>query len=220
MLSVKEEKSGSPIPKSRGGLRSSKNKNWKNTEIIDLDSQSEGMEQIYEVMFTIIFYIIVIYIKNNVFSFKQGLKKVAEEKKAMYVDLQDVMTQKQTVQEKYTAVRQEVLVLKKEIQDLKASIKIQVEDTIDNAKHSTIISILHAKIQMASEAGDKGLDLQGKHIESWKQTLESMEGKEEATIVEKVAGKADDVGTSAGEKVEVEGTEVPGVGNEGYDTQA
>ena len=68
---------------------------------------------------------------------------------------------------------------------------------------------------MASEAGDKGLDLWGKHVESWKQTLESMEGKEVAMVLDKVAEKGDDIGTITGEKEKVEG--VPRVGNEGCD---
>ena len=143
---------------------------------------------------------------------------MAEERKLVHAELQDVLAQKQTAFEKCTALRQENLGLKNDIQDLKTSVRLQVNETIHNAKHSSILSILQAKIQMAEEAGDKGLDIWGKQVESWKQALEKMEDKEAAVILEKVSEKDDNGGTSTGvvEKKKDEGAEAPEVGDEGH----
>lgn len=113
----------------------------------------------------------------------------------------------------------EISNLKKQVKDLVASSKKKVQDTIDSAKRSAVTSILQAKIQMAKEAGDKGIELWKEELESWNAVLEKIKKEKTATSVgfEAQAKGEEDTGTSkeAGNGQEEEVVVAAFVGDEG-----
>lgn len=144
-----------------------------------------------------------------------------KERKVMHAELEEVRVMMKTAYDRCAVSDKEILSRKKHVKDLAASSKQKVQDTIEGAKHSAVMAILHAKIQMAIEAGDKGIEIWKEDLESWNAVLEKiMKEKTVASVGLETLVKGDDeIGTSKGAGDDEQKEEIMVVaiaGDEGY----
>lgn len=101
----------------------------------------------------------------------------------MHDELVEVKATQKTAYDRCAVLEKEILLLKKQIKDLSASSTRKIQETIEGAKRSAVTAILQSKIQMATEAGDKGLELWKENLDSWTAILEKMKKEKPAASV-------------------------------------